>query len=250
MIKTFDNKINIVGDDLKESIQINGKLSIASSIFSIYGYESLKKELNSIDKLRFIFTDPTFIKTDENNKDRKLFEINSSNRKKAISGSGFEINLKNELKGRTIAKECKAWCDKKVKFKTNRPNNTISSMLILDNNEDDKSIYLNINEFSSAGLGYKKDNTVLKLELPSSNSSAKAIEKENISIELNNKYVSYKGNKLNFVALQKKLELVKNKQQSVMINIDKDVPYNKVVQLLDILQLNNLNNIAFVTKKN
>jgi len=97
---------------------------------------------------------------------------------------------------------------------------------------------------------FKKDNTVLKLELPSSNSSAKAIEKENISIELNNKYVSYKGNKLNFVALQKKLELVKHKQQSIMINIDKDVPYNKVVQLLDILQLNNLNNIAFVTKKN
>jgi hypothetical protein len=84
MIKTFDNKINIVGDDLKQSILKNSKLSIASSIFSIYGYESLKKELNSIDELRFIFTDPTFIKTDEKNKDRKFFEINSSNRKKQL----------------------------------------------------------------------------------------------------------------------------------------------------------------------
>ena len=97
---------------------------------------------------------------------------------------------------------------------------------------------------------FKKEKSILKLELPSSNSTTKLIQKENISIELNKKYVSYKGNKLNFVALQKKLELVKNKQQSIMINIDKDVPYNKVVQLLDILQLNNLNNIAFVTKKN
>jgi len=97
---------------------------------------------------------------------------------------------------------------------------------------------------------FKKDNTVLKLELPSSNSSTKLTKKENISIELNKKYVSYQGNKLNLLDLQKKLELVKNKEQSIMINIDKDVPYNKVVQLLDILQLNNLNNIAFVTKKN
>jgi biopolymer transport protein ExbD len=86
--------------------------------------------------------------------------------------------------------------------------------------------------------------------LPSSNSSTKLTKKENISIELNKKYVSYQGNKLNLLDLQKKLELVKNKEQSIMINIDKDVPYNKVVQLLDILQLNNLNNIAFVTKKN
>jgi len=44
MIKTFDNKINKVGDDLKKSIKKNSKISIASSIFSIYGYESLKKE--------------------------------------------------------------------------------------------------------------------------------------------------------------------------------------------------------------
>ena len=97
---------------------------------------------------------------------------------------------------------------------------------------------------------FKKDNTVLKLELPSSSSTSKIVDKININIELNKKYLTYNGKKVNLVALQKKLELVKNKEQSIMINIDKDVPYNKVVQLLDILQLNNLNNIAFVTKKN
>lgn len=59
MIKTFDNKISVVGDDLKVSITKHSKLSIASSIFSIYGYEALKKEFNGIDELRFIFTDPT-----------------------------------------------------------------------------------------------------------------------------------------------------------------------------------------------
>jgi biopolymer transport protein ExbD len=96
---------------------------------------------------------------------------------------------------------------------------------------------------------FKKDNTVLKLELPSSNSTIKAVQKENLSIELNKTTLAYMGKKLNFVDLQKKLEKIKNKEQSIMININKDVPYNRVVQLLDLLQLNDLNNIAFVTKK-
>ncbi len=163
MIKTFDNKISIVGDDLKNSITKNSKISVASSIFSIYGYESLKKELNGIDELRFVFTDPTFIKTDEKKKDTKLFKINSANRQKAINGSEFELNLKNELKGRNIAKECKKWCENRVKFKSNQGNNSIQPMLILDNGEDEKSIYIGMNEFSSAGFGYKKDNSALRI---------------------------------------------------------------------------------------
>ena len=157
MIKTFDNKINIVGDDLKASIKKGSKLSIASSIFSIYGYQSLKKELNQIEELRFIFTDPAFIKEDEKRKDSRFFEINVTNREKAISGSEFEINLKNELKGRTIAKECRKWCQKRVTFKSSRGDNALMPMLMIDNS----STYLNINEFSSAGFGYKKDNLVL-----------------------------------------------------------------------------------------
>jgi len=96
---------------------------------------------------------------------------------------------------------------------------------------------------------FKKDNTVLKLELPSSNSTSKVIDKKNINIELNKRFISYKGEKINLISLQKELEIIKDKKQSIMINIDKDVPYNKVIELLDILQLNNLNNIAFVTKK-
>lgn len=157
MIKTFDNKISVVGDDLKVSITKHSKLSIASSIFSIYGYEALKKEFNGIDELRFIFTDPTFIKTDEAKKDARFFEINSANRQRAISGSAFEINLKNELKGRTIAKACRKWCKEKVKFKSSRGDSTLMPMMMID----EHSTYLNINEFSSAGFGYKKDNVVL-----------------------------------------------------------------------------------------
>ena len=162
LIKTFDNKINIVGDDLKTTIIKNSKISVSTSLFSIYGFESLKKELKNIENLRFIFTDPTFLKTDEEKKNSKYFSINSTNTQKAISGSSFEINLKNELKGRNIAKECKSWIKEKAKFKTNKGNNSIQSMFIVDETLK-KSVYLGMDEFSSAGFGYKKDDSALRI---------------------------------------------------------------------------------------
>ena len=160
MIKNFNNKTQKVGDDLKEVIKKGSKIDIAAGIFSMYGFESLKKELSSIEELRFIFTDPTFIEIDKNNKQEKLFEILANSRKKATVGSDFEINLKNELNGRAIAKECKKWIEEKVKFRTNTAKGFIQSQLIVKN--DDKNyVYNGINEFSSAGIGYEKDNTIL-----------------------------------------------------------------------------------------
>lgn len=160
MIESFNNKTDKVGDDLKKTINSGSKIDIAAGIFSIYGYESLKKELTKIDKLHFIFTDPTFIELDKNSRELRQFQINSNNRKKAISGSTFEINLKNELKGKAIAEECKRWIEQKVEFKTNAGNQYIQPHLNLVNNEK-SLVYTGINEFSSAGFGYQKDNAIL-----------------------------------------------------------------------------------------
>lgn len=136
MIKHFNNKTQKVGDDLKETLEKGSKISIAAAIFSIYGFESLKKELKNIDELRFIFTDPTFIETEKNNRQEKMFEILANDRKKSIGGSRFEINLKNELKGKAIAKECRKWIEEKVKFKTNAKNGFIQPQFIIKNKEN------------------------------------------------------------------------------------------------------------------
>lgn len=161
MTTIFNNKTSRVGDDLKETIKSGSKIDIAAAIFSIYGFESLKKELKNIDAFRFIFTDPTFIESNTKNKQEKMFEIlASNNRKKSISGSDFEINLKNELKGRAIAKECKKWIEEKAVFKTNIARGYVQPQLIVST-EQSQSVYVGINEFSSAGIGYEKDNTIL-----------------------------------------------------------------------------------------
>ena len=48
MIQSFNNKTEKVGDDFKKEIKKDSKIDIAAGIFSIYGYEVLKKELKKI----------------------------------------------------------------------------------------------------------------------------------------------------------------------------------------------------------
>lgn len=161
MIKNFNNKTEKVGDEIKKDLKAGSKVNVAAAIFSIYGYESLKAELNDVDSLRFIFTDPTFVEMDKMNREQRLFEIHANDRKKAVNGSDFEINLKNELKGRAIAKECKKWIEKRVTIKTNTSKRYIQPQLIIDN-ESEKILYNGMDEFSSAGFGYENDNAILR----------------------------------------------------------------------------------------
>lgn len=160
MIESFNNKTEKLGDDLKLNIKKNSRISIAAGLFSIYGYECLKNELNKIDKLRFIFTDPSFIDTDKNRRENKQFQIRSYNSRKALGGTNFEINLKNELKGKAIARECKKWIEKKVEFKTVTNYYHVQPHINLESNGK-KCVYMGMNEFSSAGMGFEKDNSIL-----------------------------------------------------------------------------------------
>ena len=77
-MEIIDNINNLLGDDLKKTLQPNVKLKIAASCFSIYAYEALKAELEQIDSLNFIFTSPTFVPdqiTDKLNKEKREFHI-------------------------------------------------------------------------------------------------------------------------------------------------------------------------------
>ena len=52
----FDNINRRVVDDLKEKLTAASSLSVAAASFSIYAFEALKKELEAVHELRFIFT--------------------------------------------------------------------------------------------------------------------------------------------------------------------------------------------------
>lgn len=114
-MKIIDNINSLRGDDLKASIHSKAKLKIAASCFSIYAYEALKSEIAKIESLEFIFTAPTFVPnevTDKLRKERREFFIPKANRERSLYGSEFEIQLRNKLTQRAIARECAEWMER------------------------------------------------------------------------------------------------------------------------------------------
>ena len=51
----IDNINKTLKEDLQQSIHKGSKISIAAACFSIYAYQELKKQLESIDELRLYF---------------------------------------------------------------------------------------------------------------------------------------------------------------------------------------------------
>ena len=148
----IDNRTKILKDDFVAELKKGSKMSIAASCFSIYAYQELKKQLQDIDELRFIFTSPTFV-AEKNDKQKREFYIPRLGRERCLYGSEFEIKLRNELSQRAIAKECAEWIKKKACFKSNRTNENMMGFA----NIDDKS-YMPIGGFTTVDLGCERGN--------------------------------------------------------------------------------------------
>jgi len=96
---------------------------------------------------------------------------------------------------------------------------------------------------------FKKEELVLILDLPSSNAQELEIEPKEISLEISTGKFAIYGNEVSIEELEKKLSEVTNKKNSVIVRIDKNVVYERVVSVLDILQKYDLNNLSLITKK-
>jgi len=111
-MQIIDNVNSLLGEDLRSELKSGSKLKIAASCFSIYAFEALKQELESIESLQFVFTSPTFIPnevTDQIRKERREFHIPKAERERSFYGGEFEIQLKNKLTQKAIARECAEW---------------------------------------------------------------------------------------------------------------------------------------------
>lgn len=156
--ETIDNINNTLADDLKKSIRKGSKVSIASACFSIYAYEALKKELNGIDSLRFIFTSPTFLE-EKVPREKKEFYIPRLSRERSVYGTEFEVKLRNQLTQKAIAKECAEWIKKKVEFRSNKTYRSMNSMIQVDS-DGEKTVYSPVDEFTTVGIGSEKGNCI------------------------------------------------------------------------------------------
>ena len=62
-----------LGDALAKSIDEGAKLSIISSYFTVFAFSELKEELEKVDSVRFLFSEPTFVKRMATDKDPRQF---------------------------------------------------------------------------------------------------------------------------------------------------------------------------------
>lgn len=151
-MQILDNINQTVRSDLQATIKKGSKLSIAAACFSIYAYQELKKQLDGIDQLRFIFTSPTFIQ-EKVPKEKREFYIPRLNRERSLYGTDFEIKLRNELTQKAIAKECADWVRRKVIFRSNVTQEQMMGFMTVD-----ESTYMPINGFTTVDLGCERGN--------------------------------------------------------------------------------------------
>ncbi len=164
-MELVDNINTLLGDDLKKSLKNGSRLKIAASCFSIYAYEALKTELEKIESLEFIFTSPTFTTseaTDKVKKERREFHIPKADRERSLYGSEFEIQLRNQLTQRAIARECANWIKRKAIFRSNKTKAPMQQFAAIGS-EDKQVVYNPLNGFTAVDLGYQKGNAVSNL---------------------------------------------------------------------------------------
>ena len=164
-MELIDNINHLLGDDLKQTIKPGARLKIAASCFSMYAFEALKAELEKVEELNFIFTSPTFVAnevTDKVQKERREFHIPKSDRERSLYGSEFEIQLRNKLTQRAIAKECANWMRRKATFKSNRSKAPMQQFACVQAKET-ATAYMPLHGFTAVDLGYQQGNAVSNL---------------------------------------------------------------------------------------
>ncbi|AMY20774.1 MULTISPECIES: helicase-related protein [Nocardiaceae] len=154
-MRSIDNVNDLLGDDLKTEITPGAKVRIAASTFSIFAFEALRKKLEQVSELEFIFTSPSFVTekvTDRLRKERREFFIPGGHAESSLYGSDFEIRLRNKLTQRAIAKECADWVRRKVTFRSNATGNPMQQLAVVD----ETAAYFPIQGFTTADLGYER----------------------------------------------------------------------------------------------
>ena len=160
-MKILDNVNNTVRDDLRAEIKRGSKVSVAAACFSMYAYQELKKQLESVEEFRFIFTSPTFVK-EKAEKRKREFYIPRLSRETSLYGTEFEIKLRNEMTQRSIAKECAEWIRRKARFKSNTTGENMTGFITVDA-KDSQTVYAPMSGFTTVDIGCERGNNAYNI---------------------------------------------------------------------------------------
>lgn len=161
-MKIIDNNTEKLRDNLKSTIQEGSKISIAASCFSMYAFNELMEQLKEADEFRFLFTTPSYIKNDRS---RKNIQPDSYTDEESICGSTFEIQFKNSLSQKAIAREFIQWLQSDhVSFRSLTADEHMSGYAVIQSpDKKDTTVYTPLQGFTTVELGAAEKNDVMNL---------------------------------------------------------------------------------------
>ena len=105
----LDNKATgKVGDVLKKSIRKDARLSMLSSLFSVYGYEALRKELSRVASARLLLPAGP---APGSGGGIAAFRV------AGLVGTEVDRRLRNSLDLTKVARDCAEWLERKVEVR-------------------------------------------------------------------------------------------------------------------------------------
>jgi len=96
---------------------------------------------------------------------------------------------------------------------------------------------------------FKKEELALNLQLPSASTKELEVELKQINIELSESSLAYLGKEISFENFDFELSNYPTRDKPVIVRIDKNVKYDRVVKVLDLLQKYSFDNLSLVTSE-
>jgi ERCC4-related helicase len=138
----LDNKNSgYVGNELKKHSFEGSKLSVLSSLFTLYGFTSLKKELSKLQSTRLFLTDWQGLSL------------------QSLIGSEQDVSLTNKLNQKRVAAECAKWLRGNVEIKTSLQSQVGQNLIHLQSNDSDFVVHGSAT-LSPSGLGDVRSNSL------------------------------------------------------------------------------------------
>ena len=96
---------------------------------------------------------------------------------------------------------------------------------------------------------FKKEEMALLLNLPKSSYSTQEVNTKDINIFVTPEKINFENKEVSFEDLEQVLSEVIDKNKLINVRIDKEVKYQRVMNILDILKKYELTNLALVNEK-
>lgn len=143
------------GNYLAGLLRQDTELSVVSAYFTIHAYRALKKKLDQIDHLRFLFGEPKFL--------GRLDKDLKATREYSLSEQG--LKLENQLSQRKLAKECADWINEKVEIRSVRQAGLLHGKMYHVQNGEAAHALLGSSNFTVPGLGLGERGNNIELNL-------------------------------------------------------------------------------------